>query len=236
MSSLNGASVRSLLKKGVVHHVTTDTPVAIRVRHTGNCAVTSVTVTSATGVILIDADGTTTIVWSTDATVGAVADAINAAANWECRVLDALRQDASDNVFLAGAITAAAHEGVLYYNMYNDTSVSLELTARLSADRHTASANIPGGNHRVHLMEYKYFGQVGTAAMDNEQVFEVNGVNENQKIKALNVDNSATTRNWASGHGYITATEGRELVVRIKDAATFTDATTNYITVLGFVE
>jgi len=242
MSSLNSVLSRNIMKKGIVNHITTDSPVMYRIRHIDDdSAVTSVTVVSATDIELIDADGTETIDWATYATVGAVADAINLTTNWECRILDALRQDASDNVALACALTAKNKtiDGIDYYDIYNDTSVSLELTARLSADRHTDKANLPPVKHKIHLVEYKYdfTGTTGGNVMDGEQIFEIDGSVETQIDKIESVaDGTATTRNWASLEQYITAKEGNELVVRIVDASGLTDSTDNLLETVGLVE
>ena len=236
MASTDFLFARNLAAKGVVGQVTSDTPIAIRIRHTSSSAtVTSVTVTTGTNIVLIDSDGTTTSTFATDTTIGAVADRINAANNWECKILDSLRSDASSNSIVDGVITAGVVDGVSYYDALVDTSAALHFSYRLTVDR-GVGVNKPRGSHAVHLQEIQYSINVGTAGMDNLQVFELDGTVETQVLKGLNVDTTATTVNWASGEGKISAKDGNDILVRIKDAALLADSTSNYLTVIGIVE
>lgn len=227
--------VRSLLKKGHIGYVTDDTPVAIRIRQVGGKAVTSVTVTTATDIVLIDADGTTTVAFATDTTVGAVADAINVTANWECKVLDALRADASASTMVDGAIVAGTVEGVTYYDALVDTDAKDSMTYRLTYDR-TVGEDKPSGAHRVHLQEFVYNVDVNAAQVDGVQLWEVDGTTETQIMSRLSVDATETTHNWASGRAKITAGEGNDLVIRIDDSTSVTDASGNFLEVVGELE
>ena len=88
MSSLNSVLTRQALASGVTLQVGTDTPVAIRLRKLSVGSVTSVTVTTATNIVMITSDGgTDTYTFATYTTVGALVDAINADGIFEAKVL-----------------------------------------------------------------------------------------------------------------------------------------------------
>lgn len=237
MASLDFVTTRNYLKQGHIGQVTSDVPVAIRMRaKTAAGAVTSVTVTTATNIVSVTASGgTETWAFATYTTIGKLADAINASAYWECKILDALRSDASTSTLVDGAITASVVDGVTYYDVKVDTSTAFSFSYRLTYDR-SVGEDKPVASHRVHLQEIQYNVNVGTAAMDNFQIFKIDGTVETQIWKGLNVDATATTVNWASGEGKITAAEGCDLLVRIKDAAALADAAGNYLTVIGELE
>src|SRR3990167_8400854 len=129
MGSVDGLTVRKLNVRGELHNFKTDQPVAIRIRHKGTAAVTSVTVTAATNLVLIDADGTSTITFadSDSNTVGEVADKVNGLTNWEAIVLDALRSDASASKFVNGAITSGTKDGVVVWDVKVDTSALFQI-------------------------------------------------------------------------------------------------------------
>ena len=242
MASLDSLKVRKLLKKGIVQSVGTDTPVAIRIRHIGTTAVTSVTVTTATNIVLIDADGTTTSTFATDTTLNAVASRINAAANWECKILDALGAQASASTLLDGAITSGTDaNGNVVWDVKQDTSTALELGTCISPHR---DFDVTRGERIVSLLEIQYSVNMGTAAVDSVQVYKrklpagtgapLGGGTETKLIGILSVDTTATTVNWAvAGGGRITVGPDEELFIRVKDAATLADATGNYVTVVG---
>ncbi|MCK5616262.1 hypothetical protein KAR91_81120 [Candidatus Pacearchaeota archaeon] len=237
MASKDSLQIRELNKKGVVGHVVTDTPVGIRIIHTApGVAVTSVTTTAATGIILIDADGTTTITFAASTTMAAVAAAISAATNWEAIVLDALGSLASDDNLVGEAITASTVEGVTVWDANVDTSVALQLAYRLSKNR-VPGTNKPKGSTVIDLKEIKYSVNMGTAAVDSVQIWSISpaGV-ETQLQGILSVDTTATTINWASGQSFLSGGDGHDIVVLIKDAATLADAAGNYLDVMGEIK
>jgi len=163
--SLNQSELNFYNRKFAVGSVSDDTSVALRIRQTGGAVVTSVTTTTGTGIILIDADGTTTVVFGTDTTIGAVADRINATANWECKVLDALRADASASVLVDGAITAGFVDGVSYYDALVDTDAADKFTYRCTWDRGVGTSK-PKAGHRVHLQEFEYYVELNAATVN----------------------------------------------------------------------
>lgn len=236
--SLEGLSVKSLLRTGEFRQVKSDTPIAIRIKHEGTAAVTSVTVTTATNIVLIDADGTNTLAFATYTTVGAVADAINALKNWSCQVLDALRSDASASAFVDGAITSGTtRTGVVVWDVLVDTSAALSLTACLSAFRDMSNAEV-AKSKRVKLKKADYSVNMGTAAADSAQIWVRNGSKETQLVGDLSVDTTATTLYTGVGDpdAFLGGRAGEEIIVRVKDAATLADAAGNYVNAQGTIE
>lgn len=240
---MNIYEYRQMNKKGTAGQVVTDTPLAIRIKYVGGGSVTSVTNTAATDLVLIATDSagtssTVTCTYATDDSVGEVVDRINASSLWEAKVMDCLRGMATDSSELGvdtGALSTSAYEGTNYYDVHLDTSVSLEFGYRLMFDRNVG-AEKPKGSHRVILQEIKYNVDMGTAAADSMQIYECDGSDETKLIGSLSVDNTDTTVNWASGRGYITANDGNDIFVRVKDAGTLGDDTGNFLTVTGFRE
>lgn len=242
MASTDFLRARWYARRGVVRSEGTDTPVALRIRHKTGSAVTSVTVTTATNIVLIDADGTTTVTFATDTTLGAVASRINATTAWEARVIDPLRSLASASTMVDGAITASTWEGVTYWDALLDTSAALQIATCLSMDRHTFSARKTHGKlfdqHRVEVLELQYGVNMGTAAVNSAQLWRRNVLTgeENQVLGLLSVDTTVTTINWASGLARIDSKEGEEMIFLVKDAATLADATTNFVRISGYIE
>lgn len=231
MSSLDSAMIKAYQAQSTVGRVVDDTPVAFRIVHTdASAAVTSVTVTTATNIVLIDADGTSTITFATYDNMGKVVDAINALDNWDCVILDALRADASASVLVDGAITSSTLNGEVIWDALVDTSAAVFMTYRCAYSRNV-NATRPKGGHRVKLQEFTYNVNIGTAAANKVRVYEWDNINktETQIWQAASVDATSTTHNFASGNGMITAGYGNDLIVRITDAATMTDAAANHL-------
>lgn len=242
MASTDFLNSRALAKRGIVRSEGTDTPVAIRIRHKTADAVTSVTVTTATNLVLIDAAGTTTVTFATDTTLGAVVSRINATSAWEARVIDPLRSLASASTMVDGAISSSTWEGETYWDAKVDTSAALQICTCLSLDRHTfGSSHSKGklfGQHRIKVLELQYGVNMGTAAVDSVQLWRRNiqtGI-ETQVLGLLSVDTTVTTVNWASGLVSIDSLDGEEMIALVKDAATLADATTNFVRLSGFSE
>lgn len=235
MASLDSLQIRALTASGTVLQVGTDTSVAIRLRYIGTGTVTSVTVTAATNLVAITSDGgTDTYTFATYTTVGALADAINKDGIFEAKVLDALRsQDIDATTLLDGAITAGTDDnGIVVWDVKNDTSAALELGVCLSPHR---NFDAPKG-HRVHLTSIVYAVNMGTAAVDSVQVYKRKGAVETKLFGALSVDTTETTITFASGEGKISVGSDEEIFVRVKDAATLADATSNFVRITGIIE
>lgn len=237
MASLDSALTRSYLKKGTALYVSDDTvagsgPVAIRLRYVGTGTVTSVTVTTGTDIVTVTSDGgTDTYLFATYTTVGTLVDAINAAGIFEAKVVDSLRSLDSATQFKDGAITAGTLDGISIWDVLVDTSAALYIAGRLTYDRGFLKAHKK--NHRVALQEIKYLADVGST--DYVYVYEVDGSGtETLVYKVAGVDNTATTINFASGVGKITAEDNDDLVVVVKGTSTFANAC--YLQLVGEIE
>lgn len=234
MASLDSLLVRQALAKGTTIQAGTDAPVAIRLRYIGTGTVTSVTVTTATNIVMVTSDGgTDTYAFATYTTVGAVVDAINKDGIFEAKVLDCLRSLASASTLVDGAITAGTDgNGLRVWDVKQDTSASLQIAVCLSPFRDFDSPK----SHRVHLQELRYSVNMGTAAADSVQIWKRKGAVEVQIFGALSVDTTDTTISFASGIGKITGDVDGELIALVKDAATIADAAGNYVRVTGLIE
>lgn len=227
MSSLDFSTQRALLKKQVVLQNVDDVAVAIRIKHTAAVAITSVTLTSATDLVLIDADGTETCTFGTDTTIGAVVDRVNGFANWEAIILDAKRDDASASTLLPNsAVTIATYDGVSYYDLLTDTSGLDSMAVRVIYSRHTPDANAVKGSHRVKLKEVNYNVTCGGGADTNAiKIYEVDGSTETE-IWRSTPTSGAETNLWSLAYLYgengITAKDGNELLVQITDGTSIT--------------
>jgi len=220
MGSLNSIKVRSDLRSGMTSRIVADEPIAFKIRYKGNYSVTSVTVTTAVGIILIPSTGdTVTITFAAYTTMGAVAEAINGFEDWDCQLLDVLRADASVSVLIDGVITAS--NGT--YDATLDTSAALNISYRCAYDR-SSNSDVPAGAHRVHLKGFTYYADL-TPAANKVQVWEYDKVTqtETQVYQALSVDTTPTEIQFASGEGWITSGWGNELIVRITTADALSD-------------
>lgn len=243
MASLDSILVRSQLGRGVVGRVVDDTPVAIRMRYIGTGTVTSVTIVTGTGITNITSDGgTDAYTFASYATIGALVDAINADGIFECRVLDALRADATVNMFVNGAITlSTCSEGYSIWDVLKDTStVDATATKAYMSVRITPDADrlflAPRKAHRVSLQEIQYNVDVSAAEAKAVRVYSIVGTTETLIWSAKSVDVTLTTINWASGMGVITGADATEYLVRVVDGTSITDNSANFVQVVAFVE
>lgn len=233
MASLDSVRTRKYLETGMVIQAGTDGPVAIRLRKLGSESATSVTVTTATNIVLVGSTTTDTITFAANTTYGAVTDAINATGRWEAKILDGLRSKASASTLLDGAISSTTDaNGVVIWDVKQDTSTSLQIAVTLSPHR---DFDAPKG-HRVHLQQIVYAVNMGTAAVDSVQVFRRRGTVETQLFGQLSVDTTETTITFASGYGKISGANEDEIIVLVKDAATLADATSNFVRAVGIIE
>jgi len=235
------------LSKGIMDHVRTDTPVAIRLRYIGSGTVTSVTTTTATNIVMITSDGgTDTYTFEAYATVGALVDAINADGIFEARVHSTLRSYATASQFVTGAITkstfleAGGSVGYDIWDVLVDTSAALYFAASLDPAEKGFFGVERSKRHRIHVQEIKYVVNMGTAAADSVQLWQrapaSKGSIETQLNGWLSVDTTETTISWASGNAKITLPEGYQAIAIVKDAATLADATSNYLDIVGILE
>ena len=234
MSSLDALRTRYYASSGTTIQKGTDAPIAIRLRNLTGGAVTSVITTTATGIVMITANGgTDSYTFAAYTTIGALADAINKDGIFEAKVLDVLRSLASDNFLLGETITAGTDDnGVTVWDVKTDTSASLQLGVCLSPYRNFDAPK----TRRVHIQEARYSVNMGTAAADSVQIWRRRGTVETQVFGALSVDTTDTTISFASGEGKISGNDGDEFIFLVKDAATLADAAGNYVRVTGIIE
>ena len=233
MASLDGTLLKKALGSGIVRSVTNDLPKGIRLRKISVGTVTSIEVVSATNLEIITSDGgTDTYTFASYATVGALADAVNADGIFEAVVIDALRSEGSANFFLtAGAIAVGADSnGVAIYDMVVDTSGAATMSCCLSPI--SPDMDLPV-NHRVHLQEIFYNVDL-TAAVGGLAVYVRKGTIETKIWSLLSVDATDTTIDFASGIGKISAKDGEELIVQL--SGTVVDAAANAIQLVGTLE
>lgn len=238
MAGKDFALVRKLLSRGDVGQKGTDQPVAIRLKYTGVGTVTSVTVTAATNIVTVSVEAgvttTKTYAFSTYTTLGSLVDAINADGLFQAKLLDGLRSYASASKLLNGAISSSVYNGVTVWDVKVDTSASKYLAYRITYDRGFTKPKPE--NHRVHLLEYVYYATLNAAGQDMVQVYECTpGGIETKKLYNVSVSATLTTVNFAGGRGRLTADEGNDLIVILKDD-TLADATTNFLRVTGILE
>lgn len=228
MASLDSLLIRASAAVKAVRRIVDDTPVVLRIKHVGTGTTQAATVvisnTSTTLTLTDGAAAATAIDLAAAAysTVGEVADYINALASWECKVLDALRADASDNMWANGAITAAEKNGELVFDVLQDTSAIAEYKVRIAFDERVTTSR-PKGSHRVTLNSFSYLANL-TAAADSVRIYdcELDGSRTEEKIWSAATDDNALTiySPDVSGtriypFGGITAPEGHELVLVI---------------------
>ena len=222
MGSLNSIKLRSELRNGMTETVVNDTPIAIRLRYTSTGSVTSVTVTTATDLVLVTSDGgTETFTFATFTTMGALAEAVNNSRFWDAKLLDALRSDVTTGSELNdGAITVSGD----YFDVTTDTSTELAITYRCTFDRSVGQGR-PKGAHRVHLKGFTYLANVNAASANGVRVYEYDPVvqTEVQVYQTDSVDNSSTNISFASGEGEISSGWGNDLIVRIQDGTSLSD-------------
>jgi len=226
----------STIKQHVSATVVDDTPVAMRLKYIGSGTVTSVVVTTATDVVLVTSDGETeTFAFATYTSVGALVDAINASNYWKVKLLDALRTDKIADCLVDGAITISS-TGV--YDVLVDTSTCLDsdaahvMTYRVTYDRGFGKSALLNG-HRVRLQEFVYNVNVNAASANGVRVYEWDSKKktETQIFRRASVDATETEINFADGRGMIDAEFGNDLIIRIADATSITDAAANFLQV-----
>ena len=237
MSSTDALTVRQLASRSVAQFARTDTPVVIRLRYTGTGSVTSVTVTTGTNIVTVTTEGTKTYAFATYTTVGAVADKINADGIFEAKVMDALRSDASTSTIVDGAITAGTDaNGVTVWDATADTSALKAFTSAIKVDR-DFNQYWKRKLHRVHLVQFDYNITLGGAGSNLVRVYVRSiGNVETQVYSATSVSATSTTVTVATNKDILTGNDGDDVIVRVQDGTSITDATANVLHVFGVLE
>lgn len=236
MASVDSLQVKQLIAQNASEIVVDDTPVIIRLKYKGAGTVTSVTVDTDQDITLVTSDGgTEAFLFATYTTIGALADAINESVYWEALVLDALRADlTAASSFVDDATVAISSTG--FYDCLADTSTAKDVdsnfayTIRCTMDRNPDSQK-PQSGHRVRLSEALYNVNVNAALAKGFRIYEYDAVTRVESIvyQKASVDATATTVNFASGNKTLDAGFGNDLIVRVVDGTSITDAAANFL-------
>ena len=234
MSSLDSALTRQALGEGVVIQRADDEPIALELRYVGTGSVTSVTVTTATNIVMVTSDGgTDTYAFATYDTVEKLRDAINKDGIFEAKVKDALLSDDTASQFVDGAITAGTDEnGVVVWDVLVDTSAADMASVCLSPVR---NFDEPSG-HRVHVLEVKYDQDGSAAEAGAVRIYRRRGGTEKLIFADTSVDATATSITFAGGEGKITGKPDDEFIFRVVDGTSITDSSANFVRIVGLYE
>lgn len=215
---------------GVVKRVRADVPEAVRLFYRGAGTVTSVTVTTATDIVLISSDGgTQTYAFGTYATIGALVDAINldynngdGAGKFEAIVVDALRSHATASQFINGVVSVAAdRDSSPYYPVKVDTSAAKIVSCAWAGSEFT-NKHRPA-SRPVHLKQIQYFATLGAAGANGILIYErdMSG-GETQLMAQGSVSASAQTIGFGDG-GHMSVKPGSTLIVILADGTSISD-------------
>jgi len=221
------------LPTGIVRRQRADTPEAFRLFYQGSGTVTSVTVTTATNIVLISSDGgTETYVFATQDNVGKLVDAINLAfergtSKFTAVVKDALRTNSTISQFLNGVIAVSAEDNSeAYWGALVDTSIALRVTHAIAGSNYTrvgAKGQSPD-TRRVHLMGGQYFATLGAAGANGLLIYERNSKGIEKLVLSQGSVSAATqTFNFSAG-AYISGAPGSEIIVVLIDGTSVADA------------
>jgi hypothetical protein len=242
MASLESLQARAYSAETKSGRTVDDKSLAIEIVHVATGATPSVTVVSATGITLADADYTTgSLDFATYTTLGTLVDEINNNHNlyWSARIIDGLRSTSTASSVLIpnSAITAVTRGGETIYEVFMDQSVNDTMFFRVAADRGVLRddnanlrTNVPGGSRRVKIQGIVYRANISAGTANGLRIYEYNPVGdvETQIYQWTTVDDTETTIDLTDFP--ITAGYGNELIVMLNDSA-ITDATTNFLQV-----
>ncbi len=219
----NLAAEERLLRKG------NDAMVVLRLKDIAGGTDTPTVVMSDTSsdITITDSNGdVTTCDLSAAAynTVGEVADYLNSADGWECRVLDALRSDASNDVWPNGSVTASTSaEGEVTFDVTSDSSALASYRLCVAYDR-LAGGSAMSNSHRVILKRFQYYADL-TAATGGIKIYQRNAAGtETQIFSAASVDTTDTEHDLNNG---VTPGEGSELIIAVD--STVVNSASGYI-------
>ena len=190
----NLAAEETFLRKG------NDAQVGLRIREIGGGSSTpTVTFTdTASDITLVDSNGTSITADLSAAaydTMGELADWINGNASWECRVLDALRTDASNDVFFDGSVSSStSEEGETVFDCLIDSSALASYRLRVSLDRKAGGDGNDGvnKNHRVVLKKFQYYADI-TAAAGGVKLYKTFGTRQSTEVQVASWASVDTT-------------------------------------------
>ena len=244
MASLESLLTRSLTAQSLVGYVTDDKAIAMEIVFSplvSTTTATSVTLTSATKIVLIDSVGSSgDIDFATYTNLGLLVDKINTLDNWKARILDGLRSTATASSVLIpdAAITAVTVNGESVYKVFIDQSEMDKIFYRVSMDRGVLNddkgfvrTQLPKGGHRVKITGIKYSADISAAELGAIRIYEFDAVTLSETLvwSAVSVDDTVTTHDFTDFP--IAATEGNDLVVAIVDGTSIADKATNFLQV-----
>ena len=242
MASLESLLTRSYAAQTVSGRTVDDKSIAMDIVHTSTDVITSVTLTSNTGIRLIDASTDSgSLAFNTYTNLGLLVDKINTLANWKARIIDGLRSTttASSSLIPNSAITAVTNQGgESVFRVFIDQSVYMSVFYRVSSDRGVLLTDFgqdksvfPRRGHRVKITGIKYYENVDAASLNGVRIYEFDPVTltETQIWSATSVDVTATTHDFTLNP--ITAVEGNDLIVRVTDGTSMTDGIVNFLQV-----
>lgn len=220
MASLDSMVVRSLGATKCSRRTAEAAGVVLRIKHVGTGTGTPTVVLSDTSSDITLTDGAGTVITADLSngsynTVGKVADWINGDPSWECKVMDALRSQASNDVWTNGAVSAATKNGETVFDV-TQLIASGTLNVRCTYDELIGSTRAKG-EHRVTLNAFSYFADL-TAAANSVQIWLVDskGATEEQIWGALSVDTTLVAYAPSSAtypFSGITAPSGKDIVI-----------------------
>jgi len=237
MASQDFLVTRYYAAEPTVGRVVDDGPIALRIKDVAGGSSTPTVVVSDTSstITVTDSDGNATAIDLSAAaydTMGEVVDKINAAAGFECKLLDALRSDASNDVLVNGAVTAAVVDGESVFDIKVTTDAADAITYRVTYDR-GVSLNRPKGAHRVKLTKFTYNADVSAAEAGAIRIYKWNAHDKTETLiwQATSVDGAGsgandTSHTFANG---LCPGEGNDLIVRVMDTTSITDNAANFL-------
>ena len=236
MASLDSLLVRAAKAEKSVRRTTEAYGVPIRIKSVGIGTGTSGPLveidTHSSNLKLTDVDDVVVNISfaSTYTTLGTLADKINSYEHWECKILDGLRSDASDNMMANGSVTAATVNGESVFDLLQ-LIASAKLEVRVTYDETVGNLR-PAGSHRVTLNAFSIYATC-TGGANTIKIYECDNASktETQIWQGLGVNNTLLAYSPSSTtypFGGITAKEGHDLVIVVAGTVT-TAATTNYL-------
>jgi len=186
----------------------------------------------------VSTDGTIDVSGASENTFGEVVDAINASANWEARLIGALRADSSNDTLLAMASTQANTAAGIA--LYWDTSVALTLTQAVSGKFWEAQKTTDGAVFDVNEDNYInsvceiYYNNTYGSGTSLIQIYEVDRATSRETIiyqetgAATTVTGTIDLTDIGNAWG-LCAAKGCDLVVRLIGSA----ACTGFFRVIG---
>jgi len=238
MAYLDQLLTRFYAAEPTVGRVSDDTPVALRIKDVANGTSTPTVVFTDTfsDLTITDSDGNIST-WDLSAaaydTMGELVDAINATAGFEAKLLDCLRSDSSNDAFVLANVTQTVVDGETVFDCKLDTDVvdaktgDAQMTYRVTYDRSVSNYK-PKGSHRIKISKITYNVGVSGVEGDGVKIYKWDAKNRTEELiwTAASVVSTLTTHSFAE---FLSAGEGNDLIVRVADTTSITDAATNFL-------